>query len=50
MTQHTARPDQHARSAEEDEDVAFDQARQPERRPGAHCARRSDSRRPAMAA
>jgi hypothetical protein len=35
MTQHAARPDQHARSAEEDEDVAFDQTRQPERRPGA---------------
>ena len=36
MTQHTARPDPHARSAEEDEDVAFDQARQQERRPGTH--------------
>jgi hypothetical protein len=36
MTQHTARPDHHARSEEEDEDVALDQARQPERRPGAH--------------
>jgi hypothetical protein len=32
MSQHTARHDQHARSEDEDEDVA--QARQPERRPG----------------
>jgi hypothetical protein len=32
MSQHTARPDQHAKSAEEDENVAFDQARQQERR------------------
>jgi hypothetical protein len=36
MSQHTARPDHHARSEQEDEDVAFDQARQPERRPDAH--------------
>jgi hypothetical protein len=36
MSQHTARPDHHARSEDEDEDVAYDQARQPERRPGPH--------------
>jgi hypothetical protein len=35
MSQHTARPDHQARSEEEDEDVAVDQARQG-RRPGAH--------------
>jgi hypothetical protein len=34
MSQHTARHDQHARPDDEDEDVA--QARQPERRQGAH--------------
>jgi hypothetical protein len=36
MSQRTARPDQHAKSAEEDQDVTVHQARQPERRPGAH--------------
>jgi hypothetical protein len=35
MSQHSARPDQHAKSAEEEQDVTVHQARQPEQRPGA---------------
>ena len=36
MSQNTARHDQHARSEDEDEDVAFPQARPPEGGAGAH--------------